>query len=232
MAKLTRGLGNLAQRSESFGTVSTEPFGTRHSELHAGTAANDSLQKPAGTGRPPVLTDEQLAELARNLNTRLGRPPKAEELIAETGGCQRKRALTAIQTLRQELAVRSVRSQLMFPAAIETQLRGLVAEWLNLAAEHLAQRQAEFSELQEERAASAAAHVEELQSRIIDIGAAASSMRQRYDEQVAQIRQLTQDCEQARTQRDALQVIAHERQRVIDQLVLGPATVAASMETA
>ena len=177
------------------------------------------------SGRPPVMDDAALQELARRMNSQLGRPPKADELIQEAGGCQRKRALAAIQNLRTELAQRAVRSQLLFPASIETHLRGLMSEWINHASAHLAQRHAELVEAQDERSDAAKAHADDLQARLTETQAAASIMGKRLGELTQQIQTLTADRDQARAERDALKVVATERQRVIDQLVLGSATI-------
>lgn len=74
------------------------------------------------------MDDAALQALALQMNSQLGRPPKADELILEVGGCQRKRALAAIHNLRTEMAQRAVRSQLLFPVLIESHLRALMGE--------------------------------------------------------------------------------------------------------
>ena len=218
MAKARSALGSHGRHSERFGMPGTEPFGTRNSEPVSETT----------TGRPPVMTDAQLADLAKRLNDELGRPPKADELIAEAGGCQRKRALATILQLRQELATRAVRSQLMFPAEFEVHLRALIAEWLRLAAQHLAQRQAEFAESQEAQLAAADAHAEDLKQRIADLAKDADQQRRHAVDIQRRHDQLTSERDQLKAERDALRAVAEERQRVIDQLVLGPAMAAAN----
>jgi len=232
MAKLKRGLGmgsltpTQTGNSVPFGTKSSEPFGTVPS--HSIHSDDGRGGYPAmASGRPPVMTDDQLLDLARSLNATLGRPPKSAELIEEAGGCQRRRALTAIERLRTELAQRAVRSQMLFAPAIEHQLRSLMNSWLDLAADHLTQRQAEFVLQQDERIEAAMAHVEELQGRLSDLQAATASTRSRFEEQTQQLKSLTQERDQLRVERDALRAVAAERQRVIDQLVLGPAMVTA-----
>ncbi len=113
----------------------------------------------------------------------------------------------------------------MFPASIETHLRGLISEWIDQASAHLAQRHAELVEAQDERSDAAKAHADDLQNRLTETQAAASTMSKRLGELVQQVHTLTADRDQARAERDALKVIATERQRVIDQLELGTTAV-------
>lgn len=207
------------------GTQDSEPFGTQRSEPFRIDANAERTAAPLSSGRPPVMDDAALQALARQMNSQLGRPPKADELIQEAGGCQRKRALAAIQNLRTELAQRAVRSQLLFPASIESHLRALMGEWIELASTHLAHRYAEIIESLDERSEAAKAHADDLQTRLTETQATASAMGKRVGELLQQIQTLTTDRDQARAERDALKVIATERQRVIDQLVLGPAGV-------
>lgn len=94
-------------------------------------------------GRPPVLNDDELLMLARKLSDQAGRAPRADELITSAGGCQRKRALQAIRHIREEQAQRELASQLKLPTRIEQSLRGLMAQWLELAAAQLAAEHAE-----------------------------------------------------------------------------------------
>ncbi|HZR37945.1 MAG TPA: hypothetical protein VFA75_21415 [Nevskia sp.] len=67
-------------------------------------------------------------------------------MITEAGGCQRKRALTAIRNLKLSLAQRAAHSQLVFPPSIESGIRALIAQWLQQASEQLAAKQLEESE--------------------------------------------------------------------------------------
>lgn len=218
MSKVRRSLGQMSTRlvqgSEPFGTLGSEPFRT---DAEAGTP------KQFVTGRPPVLDDTALNDLARRMNVQLGRPPKADELIQEAGGCQRKRALAAIQSLRLELAQRAVRSQLLFPASIESHLRALMAEWIDHAAAHLAHRHAELVEAHEERLDAAKDLADDLQNRLAEMKDVVSSSGKRVSDLSHQVQVLTADRDQVRKERDALAAVAAERQRVIDQLVLGPA---------
>lgn len=222
MSKLRRG---LAMPGGS-GTQDSEPFGTQRSEPFRMDANAERTAVQLSSGRPPVMDDAALQTLARQMNSRLGRPPKADELILEAGGCQRKRALAAIQNLRTDLAQRAVRSQLLFPASIESHLRALMGEWIELASTHLALRHAEIVESQDERSDAAKAHADDLLNRLTETQATAGTMGKRVGDLLQQIHTLTADRDQARAERDALKVVATERQRVIDQLVLGPAGVA------
>lgn len=219
MSKPRRGLA----RFNEDGSRDSEPFGTNRSEQFQTDGLSQQGSHQRHVGRPPVLDDAALQDLARRMNSQLGRPPKADELILEAGGCQRKRALAAIQNLRTEMAQRAVRSQLLFPAAIEGHLRALMGEWIELASTHLAQRHAEIVESQDERSEAAKAHADDLQHRLTETQASANTMGKRLEELIQQIHTLTSDRDQARAERDALKVVAVERQRVIDQLVLGAA---------
>ena len=145
MSKLKRGL-SMQTRS---GLEDLEPFGTTRSEPFRPDELLERQTTPHASGRPPVMDDAALQALARQMNSQLGRPPRADELIQEAGGCQRKRALAA-QLLRTELAQRAVRSQLLFPASIESHLRALMGEWIEHASAHLAMRHAEHIKTQDE----------------------------------------------------------------------------------
>lgn len=219
MSKPRRGLAHIDEN----GSRDSEPFGTNRSERFPKDGLSPQGSHQQHVGRPPVLDDVALQDLARRMNSQLGRPPKADELILEAGGCQRKRALAAIQNLRTEMAQRAVRSQLLFPAAIEGHLRALMGEWIELASAHLAQRHAEIVESQDERSEAAKAHADDLQNRLTETQAAVSTVGKRLGELIQQTQTLTADRDQARAERDALKVVAAERQRVIDQLVLGAA---------
>lgn len=175
-----------------------------------------------------MQTDEALLELAVSLNTKLGRPPRADELIEAAGGCQRKRALSAIQSLRLDLSQRAVRSQLLFPPSIESQLRQLMGAWLDLAAQHLGQRHAEFSEEVERRQDALVAQLEELQATV---EAQRRELEQMHREQQALTRQVDEratERDRIRTDRDAARAVADERQQLIEKLL---ARLDASPET-
>lgn len=111
--------------------------------------ANDPWHAP--TGRPALLDDDQLLELATDLNQRLGRPPRIEELIEAAGGCQRQRASRAIRALRERLAATAVRSLLVLPNDLEAEHRVWIDRWMNLAAQRLAGEHAQLIERHDEK---------------------------------------------------------------------------------
>lgn len=189
-------MSTVPNGSESFGTIPNSP--TR--------------------GRPPVLSDEQLLELAHALQSRLGRPPKSDELITAAGGCQRQRALTTLRTLAQSLARKSVRGQLVFPSSIEDGLRELMQRWMDAAAEQLAERHAEMVSACDEKANQLGAYVEELTTQIQRL---ADELRQVE----AQRRDATDKAEQLaaeliRAKDDSLRnaTLADERARLLAEL--------------
>lgn len=112
-------------------------------------SANDSGHGP--TGRPAILDDEQLLELAGELNQRLGRPPRLEELIEAAGGCQKQRASRAIRALRERLAAAAVRSMLVLPPDLEAEHRAWVDRWMRVAAERLSGEHALLIERHDEK---------------------------------------------------------------------------------
>lgn len=105
-------------------------------------------------------------DVGDQLNTKLGRPPKADELIAAAGGCQRKRALATLKALKLDLSERAVRSVMLFPAAVEQALRAQMDTWMDLAANHLAARNLEESDRVEAQVATQSALIEELQGKV------------------------------------------------------------------
>jgi hypothetical protein len=123
----------------------------------------------AKAGRPAVVSDSALLQLAGKLNTDLGRPPRADELIAAAGGCQKQRALAAIRELKLDLAERAVRSQLRFAPAIEHDLRALCHCWLDHAANQLAELHRDQLEQFETREKAQRAFIEEQQTLITDL---------------------------------------------------------------
>lgn len=185
-----------------------------------GTVRNGS-ESPARTGRPPVLNDHDLRGLADQLNSRLGRPPRADELIEAAGGCQRKRALAAIKTLKLELAERVVKSGLQFPSQIENALRAQMAAWVDLAASHLADRHLQESERAEARVATQAALIEELQNKVHQLQRTVTDQERGTDVLRCRAQEAESALSQAEVARANAEVLAAERARVIEQLAPG-----------
>jgi uncharacterized protein YlxW (UPF0749 family) len=182
-----------------------------------GTVRNGS-ELPSGAGRPPVMNDEDLRRLADQLNTKLGRPPKAEELIAAAGGCQRKRALAALKALRLDLSQRAVRSGMLFPAAVEQALRAQMGTWLDLAASHLASRHLEESERVEAKLATQSALIEELQAKVRTLQEAIADREHMLNEFRVRAQAAESELVQAEAARSRAEVLAAERARLLEQL--------------
>lgn len=94
-----------------------------------------------------------------------------------------------------------------------------------MASTRLAQRHAEIVESHDERSEAAKVHADDLQHRLTELQTTAGMVGKRVGELLQQIQTLTADRDQARSERDALKIVAMGRQRVISQLVLGPAGV-------
>lgn len=192
-----------------------------------GTVRNSSERFGTGSGsearggRLPFISDEALLEKARQLNHQLGRPPSGTELIENCGGCQKQRALRAIQQLRVELAQKVVRSLIVLPAGVREDLDHLAGRLLDRAAEQLAEKQATF-ELENERKLLAAREeteqlthlIESLRARLAD----AEHMQQELLEAQSQMRR---EVEQATNRAERAEAVSEERQRLITDLLRG-----------
>ncbi|HEU0197573.1 MAG TPA: hypothetical protein VFQ88_10210 [Nevskiaceae bacterium] len=166
-------------------------------------------------GRPPVLGDAALVARVRRLSDELGRLPRAGELIAAAGGCQRQRALAAIRTVRVAQARVDLASALSLPPAIERHLRALAVEWLGLAAEQLVEPQAV-------RVARAEESVSALEAQIEERRAVERLLRQQVEDGQQVLDALTDRFEQLRRAHGALQArhasvvaVAQERKRLL-----------------
>jgi len=98
---------------------SSEPSVRNGSELSSLIPANQGMRAdatPPRSGRPPVLDDEALDELAVMLQRQLGRLPRLDELIEEAGGCQRQRASKAVQRIRSGAAQLQLQEILRLPS--------------------------------------------------------------------------------------------------------------------
>jgi len=166
-------------------------------------------------GRPAVVSDEQLALLASRLNDRLGRPPRADELIIEAGGCQRKRALAAIRQLKLDLSQRAVHSQLVFPASIERSIRSLIAQWIQHASEQLAAAHLEHSERTDICQNAQRSLIEEQQESIAGLRQQLADRERVTAEFGRRIRDLESDLAAAREECIRVNSIAAERMRLL-----------------
>lgn len=196
--KVTTGaLGMKRNRSEPFGTVSSS----------------------STSGRIPMKTDAELLDLAKRLNERLGRPPRTQELVGQAGGCQRQRAVRAIQTLRIEIAEKAVRSQLMIPAVLQDELKTVFARWLDCAATQLAEKHAEAEHKLEQRLDAANEAVFEKNDRIQHLQSQLADAEHLQQELLARSHQLQGSLTEITQERDQAVALARERQRVLDTLL-------------
>lgn len=187
-----------------------------------------------GGGRPAVATDEQLAEIAARLNHQLGRPPRADELITEAGGCQRKRALAAIRSLKLDLATRTVQTTLVFPPVIESGIRVLMTRWLQQAAEQLAAKHLEEQERSDVRAQAQQALIEEQQTAIDTLKQQIADRERVVAEFRRSIHDLEVDLSTARAEGLRQSSIAEERLRLLRQFeprTADPATTALAISS-
>lgn len=220
------GLSKSRRGSEPFGTGSERsvPNGSEG-------AANDAMSRPASLpdmGRPPVLSDEQLYELANDLLRRLGRPPRLNELIESSGGCQRQRASRILQQQRVALAEKAVRSQLILPQDLEAEQRAWVDRWMQVAAAQLADRHAQL-EAEHERAIAAANElIAEQHQTLAELREQLEDQRRIAGELAARTRDLTAENAQLRAERDVALAVSDERLRLLH--ALRPAIRSASKE--
>jgi hypothetical protein len=178
-----------------------------------------SVEAPAKRGHASGMSDEALEALARTLADRLRRLPTGAELIDAAGGCQKQRALRAIQTLRAKRAEQEVHALLVLPPAIDAELRALMARWMGLAAQQLSDRHAQVqaqTDAQLDQAASAAREVEQenesLRSQIIDL-------QKVQRELISRTHSLQSKLDAAVRDRDTAQALAVERERVMAAVI-------------
>lgn len=170
------------------------------------------------TGRPPVLTDPELAALALQLSVKTGRAPRIDELVQAAGGCQRKRALQAIRHIREDQAQRELASQLHLPPPIEQHLRALMGQWLELASTQLASRHAEVTAQLEKKEEAFLIQLEErreteslLRQQVMDRDRIIGELTQR-------LTQLEKDYASLNQSHVAIASIAEERMKLLDRL--------------
>lgn len=191
------------------GANGTVPNGSKVSSPDRGAAANDAGRGP--TGRPAVLDDEQLMDLALELNKRLGRPPRIDELIDASGGCQRQRASRTIRELRERLAATAVRSMLVLPQDLEAEHRAWIDRWMNLAADRLSAEHAVLVERHEEKWQKAQDLLSEQNLVIQGLRESLADQQRIAAELTQSVQQLTAQATQLRGERDVALAIAEDR---------------------
>lgn len=184
-------------------------------DLAAMVRSMAAVEPPARRGHGNGLTDEALEAQARALADQLGRLPTGAELIEAAGGCQKQRALRAIQAVRLKRAEQDVAAMLVMPPAVDAELRSLMSRWLGLAGQQLsgqlAQAQTE-TELQLQQAANAAAELEgtneSLRAQILDL-------QKVQRELISRVNSLQSKLDAACRDRDTATALAAERERVL-----------------
>lgn len=169
---------------------SSEPSVRNGSELSSLIPANQSMRAdatPSRSGRPPVLDDEALDELAVMLQRQLGRLPRLDELIEEAGGCQRQRASKALQRVRSGAAQQDLRDLLRLPSDLEQLQRRWIDRWMDAAAAQLDDHHADLTARHEE-------NVEALEALISEQHRALSSIQ----DQKADLERMTDELLQVR----------------------------------
>lgn len=191
------------------GLNGTVPNGSKVPDLGQQVSAND--RQYGQMGRPAVLNDEQLLELATKLNQQLGRPPKIDELIDAAGGCQRQRASRMVRALRGELAAKAVRSMLVLPTDLEAEHKAWIDRWMNLAAERLSAIHAQLVERHDQQMTESNDLVAE-QTVVIQGLRASLSDQQRIAAELAQsVTALNAAIIELRGERDVARALAEDR---------------------
>lgn len=166
-----------------------------------------------------MRSDAELIELAKRLNQELGRPPKTQELVEKSGGCQRQRAIRAIQVLRTELAEKAVRSQLVIPALLQEEIRTLSLRWLDFAAAQLAEGHADMEAKLEKRFDAFNEALAEKNDRIAYLQDRLKNVEHLQQELLAGKDKQNREIESLRRERDQATALANERQRLLDTLL-------------
>jgi len=191
------------------GLGGTVPNGSKVPNSGQQAAANDSRHGPMG--RPAILDDEQLLDLAGELNQRLGRPPRLEELIEAAGGCQKQRASRAIRALRERLAAAAVRSMLVLPTELEAEHRAWIDRCMRVAAERLSGEHALLIERHDEKLQKAQDLLEE-QNLVIKGLRESLADQQRIAAELAQsVTELNAAVSKLRSERDVALALAEDR---------------------
>ena len=162
-----------------------------------------------------MKSDAELLDVARKLSEQLGRVPKTQELVDQSGGCQRQRAVRTLQALRLELAESAVRSQLLIPAVLQDELKTIFARWLDCAATQLAEKHAEAEQKLDQRLEAANDALMEKSERLDQLQVQFTALHQRQQDEASRAEQLQSQLAQLTQQRDEALAIATERQRIL-----------------
>ncbi|MGQ0699374.1 MAG: hypothetical protein ACT4PZ_14150 [Panacagrimonas sp.] len=204
---------NVSERIVPNGSESRKPTTGKLATDKQGT----STGAPDPKGRPPVMDDPQLLALAMSMADRLGRAPKIEELIAESGGCQRQRASRVLQKLREQIAARNVRRVIELPAELETEMRGWIDRWKTISAQQLAAEHVRIEERHQAERAADKDLIVELQIALQDTRERLETQSRLTTELLATNRQIEDLSARLRTERDIARVLADDRMNIISQ---------------
>ncbi len=198
------------------------PNGSELKKPQGAKSANDPAWSggPAADakGRPPVMDDGQLLELATRMSERLGRAPKIEELIADAGGCQRQRASRILQKLREQMASRNVRSLIELPAELESEMRGWIDRWKTISAQQLAAVHARLEDRHELERTADKDLIGELQITLHDLREKLANQTRLTNELLAANRQIEDQSARLRAERDIARALADDRMAIISKM--------------
>lgn len=169
-------------------------------------------------GRPALIDDAHLLQLAREMYGKLGRLPKLDELIVGSGGCQRQRAVKALRSIREELAAKVVQDQLVLPHELEGELRRWIDRWLKHAGQQLAQAHVALTERHQQELESAQALVGDQQIAIRELRGSVADLQTLSSELIVRNRELSTECARLNTEKGIAEAIAEDRRRMIEMV--------------
>lgn len=181
-----------------------------------GTVRNGS--EPARRGRRPRVADEDLMDLVRTLAMRSGELPTLDAIISEAGGCQRSRAVKARQRFADEQLANDIRHTLHLPAEIDLAHRRLMAQWLDIAHDHLQAFAAQKVCKAQFRATDLELALQDLRGHAEALEAELERVATAKDALTVQNEQLAQSLATLQPELACWKGIAQERERVIHQL--------------
>lgn len=192
----------------------------RNGSERSRTAAGSQSKR----GRVPVLSDEALLATTRRWNQQRGRPPTAPELIAAAGGCQRQRALRAIRQLRAELAEVPTPSVPAIPDDLRHALDAFAVRVLERAATERAEQQAQYARDAERQQLARDTKTKQRAEQIVLLRRRLADAEHLQQELLTAQRQLRTELEAAHAQTQRAAALAEERQRLLDTLLIKPAS--------
>lgn len=198
------------------------PNGSEPRTTQIERSANDPTWKSTSsatrTGRPPVLDDGQLLTLAQDLRSRLGRVPKLEELISESGGCQRQRASRTLRRVREDMAAQSVKDHIRLPPDTEAEVRRWLNRSLEFAGRQLAATHLELEDRHEQQREADQALISELQMSLQAALEKVEDQERALSELLSATRSLERSAAQLKAERDVAHAVADDRLKVIASL--------------